>query len=100
MANQLKIIGQAYKNFGLKHTSKSTATLPNSIRFFKKHCLDSKEASKLTNASLQGGTIVAELYRLGMIYKGDSNHRKIRMSDSQMSAVPKLKFNREYHTNV
>jgi hypothetical protein len=58
MANQLKIIGQAYKNFGLKHTSKSTATLPNSIRFFKKHCLNTKEASKLTNASLQGGTII------------------------------------------
>ena len=58
MANQLKIIGQAYKNFGLKHTSKSTATLPHPIRFFKKHCLDPKEASKLSNASLQGGTII------------------------------------------
>ena len=42
----------------------------------------------------RAGTIVAELYKLGMIYKGDSNHRKIRMSDSQMSAVPKLKSNR------
>tara|TARA_Y100000114_G_scaffold157167_2_gene187690 strand:- start:9527 stop:10408 length:882 start_codon:yes stop_codon:yes gene_type:complete len=58
MANQLKIIGQAYKNFGLKHTSKSTATLPHSQRFFKKHCLNSKEASQLSNASLQGGTII------------------------------------------
>ena len=58
MTNQLKIIGQAYKSFGLKHTSKSTATLPHNIRFFKKHCLTSKEASKLSNASLNGGTVI------------------------------------------
>tara|TARA_R100001440_G_scaffold30343_2_gene48721 strand:- start:3988 stop:4896 length:909 start_codon:yes stop_codon:yes gene_type:complete len=58
MANQLKIIGEPYKKFGLKHTSKSTATLPHTIRFFKKHVLDYKEANKLSNASLQGGTII------------------------------------------
>ena len=58
MANQLKIIGQAYKNFGLKHTSKSTATLPHSQRFFKKHCLNPQEAKQLTNASLICGTII------------------------------------------
>jgi len=58
MANQLKIISDCYKKFGLKHTSKSTATLPHSIRFFKKHCLTPKEANSLSNASLYGGTII------------------------------------------
>tara|TARA_Y100001938_G_scaffold127950_1_gene181291 strand:+ start:229 stop:1101 length:873 start_codon:yes stop_codon:yes gene_type:complete len=58
MTNQLKIIGEPYKKFGLKHTSKSTATLPHTIRFFKKHCLNSNEANKLSNASLHGGTVI------------------------------------------
>ena len=58
MNNNLKIIGDCYKKFGLKHTSKSTATLPHSIRFFKKHCLTPKEANSLSNASLTGGTIL------------------------------------------
>ena len=58
MNNNLKIIGDCYKKFGLKHTSKSTATLPHSIRFFKKHCLTPKEANSLSNASLYGGTII------------------------------------------
>mgnify|MGYP003135699012 FL=1 len=58
MTNQLKIIGEPYKKFGLKHTSKSTATLPHTIRFFKKHCLNANEANKLSNASLHGGTVI------------------------------------------
>ena len=58
MTNQLKIIGEPYKKFGLKHTSKSTATLPHTIRFFKKHCLNPNEANKLSNASLHGGTVI------------------------------------------
>ena len=57
MANQLKIIGNCYKNFGLKHTSKSTATLPHSIRYFKKHVIDYKESRELTNAGLYGGQV-------------------------------------------
>ncbi len=57
MANQLKIIGNCYKNFGLKHTSKSTATYPHSIRFFKKHIIDYKESRQLTNAGLYGGQV-------------------------------------------
>ena len=57
MANQLKIIGSCYKNFGLKHTSKSTATYPHSIRFFKKHIIDYKESRELTNAGLYGGQV-------------------------------------------
>ncbi len=78
MANQLKIIGQAYKNFGLKHTSKSTATLPHSQRFFKKHCLNSKEASQLSNASLQGGTIIHLLVQ-------ESLTKKISLAESYAS---------------
>jgi len=58
MNNNLKIIGDCYKKFGLKHTSKSTATLPHSMRFFKKHCLTPKEANSLSNAALTGGTVL------------------------------------------
>ena len=57
MNNNLKIIGDCYKKFGLKHTSKSTATLPHSIRFFKKHIISYKESRELTNASLYGGQV-------------------------------------------
>ena len=57
MANQLKIIGDCYKKFGLKHTSKSTATYPHSIRLFKKHILDYKESRNITNAGLYGGQL-------------------------------------------
>jgi len=39
MANHINVIGESYKKFGLKHTSKSTACLPHTIRFFKKHIL-------------------------------------------------------------
>ena len=55
--NNLKIIGDCYKKFGLNHTSKSTATLPHSIRFFKKHIISYKESRELTNASLYGGQV-------------------------------------------
>ena len=57
MNNNLKIIGQAYKKFGLKHTSKSTATYPHSIRYFKKHVIDYKESKNITNAGLYGGQL-------------------------------------------
>ena len=71
MTNQLKIIGEPYKKFGLKHTSKSTATLPHTIRFFKKHCLNSNEANKLSNASLHGGTVIHLLVQKCLTKKVD-----------------------------
>ena len=58
MANHINVIGESYKKFGLKHTSKSTACLPHSIRFFKKHILTAKENSEISNASLSGGTLI------------------------------------------
>jgi len=58
MANHINVIGDSYKKFGLKHTSKSTACLPHSIRFFKKHILTEKENSEISNASLSGGTLI------------------------------------------
>lgn len=87
MANQLKIIGQAYKNFGLKHTSKSTATLPHSQRFFKKHCLNSEEASQLSNASLQGGTIIHLLVQ-------ESLTKKISLAEAYASKKITDKINK------
>ena len=57
MTNHPKILGDCYKKFGLEHTSKSTACLKHSDRFFKK-ILFPKETKKLTNASFEGGTII------------------------------------------
>ena len=57
MNNNLKIIGDCYKKVGSKHTSKSTATLPHSIRYFKKHVINYKESKELTNAGLYGGQV-------------------------------------------
>ena len=73
MTNQLKIIGEPYKKFGLKHTSKSTATLPHTIRFFKKHCLNQNEANKLSNASLHGGTVIHLIVQECLTNKVDVN---------------------------
>jgi hypothetical protein len=58
MANHINVIGDSYKKFGLKHTSKSTACLPHTIRFFKKHILTPKENSEISNASFSGGTLI------------------------------------------
>ena len=58
MANHINVIGDSYTKFGLKHTSKSTACLPHTIRFFKKHILTPKENSEISNASFSGGTLI------------------------------------------
>ena len=58
MANHINVIGDSYTKFGLKHTSKSTACLPHTIRFFKKHILTPKENSEISNASFIGGTLI------------------------------------------
>ena len=56
--NHINVIGDSYTKFGLKHTSKSTACLPHTIRFFKKHILTPKENSEISNASFIGGTLI------------------------------------------
>ena len=58
MTNHINVIGDSYTKFGLKHTSKSTACLPHTIRFFKKHILTPKENSEISNASFSGGTLI------------------------------------------
>ena len=58
MTNHINVIGDSYTKFGLKHTSKSTACLPHTIRFFKKHILTPKENSEISNASFIGGTLI------------------------------------------
>ena len=58
MTNYMNVIGDSYTKFGLKHTSKSTACLPHTIRFFKKHILTPKENSEISNASFIGGTLI------------------------------------------
>ena len=58
MTTHINVIGDSYTKFGLKHTSKSTACLPHTIRFFKKHILTLKENSEISNASFIGGTLI------------------------------------------
>ena len=43
--------------------------------------------------------ICSELYKMGLINKGGSPHRKIRMNPTQLKQVKKLKINREYSTH-
>ena len=44
----------------------------------------------------RAGKIIAELYELGFISKGESSHRKIRMDTEQLVSIEHLNFNREY----
>ena len=47
----------------------------------------------------RAGKICSELYKMGLINKGGSSHRKIRMNPTQLKQVKKLKINREYSTH-
>ena len=60
MDNRIRKVADCYTKFGLKHTSKSTACLKHSDRFFKKILLP-KETRNLNNASFQGGTLVHDV---------------------------------------
>jgi len=44
----------------------------------------------------RAGKICSELYKMGLINKGGSSHRKIRMNPTQLKQVGSLKINREY----
>ena len=44
----------------------------------------------------RAGKICSELYKMGLINKGGSSHRKIRMNPTQLKRVKGLKINREY----
>lgn len=54
--------------------------------------------SKFKFSRARSGAICAELYELGLIQKGGSAHRKIRLSDKQHSDIKTLAFNKEYST--
>jgi|LUMS01.1.fsa_nt_gb sulfur relay (sulfurtransferase) DsrC/TusE family protein len=47
----------------------------------------------------RAGAICTDLYKMGLIYKGDSSHRKIRMTQAQIDSVSNLKINREYQAH-
>ena len=44
----------------------------------------------------RAGAIVAELFKLNLISKGGSAHRKIRLTDTQTDSIPTLLYNKEY----
>jgi predicted transcriptional regulator len=56
-------------------------------------------ASKLGFTRARAGVIVMELFSLGLISKGNSSHRKIRMSNKQIALTLNLQYNREYKLN-
>tara|TARA_R110002020_G_scaffold221759_2_gene429903 strand:+ start:182 stop:1051 length:870 start_codon:yes stop_codon:yes gene_type:complete len=62
MDNRINIVGDCYKKFDLKHTSKSQNTIPDDIRFRNYILLTKKEKANLpTNCSFTGGTISHEI---------------------------------------
>ena len=63
MEKRIRKVADCYTKFGLQHTSKSTACLKHSDRFFKKILLP-KETKDLNNASFQGGTTVHDVVQL------------------------------------
>ena len=63
MEKRIRKVADCYTKFGLQHTSKSTACLKHSDRFFKKILLH-KETRNLNNASFQGGTLVHDVVQL------------------------------------
>lgn len=63
MEKRIRKVAECYTKFGLQHTSKSTACLKHSDRYFKK-ILFPKETSKLNNASFKGGNIVHDVVQL------------------------------------
>jgi len=56
-------------------------------------------AKKLGFTRARAGVIVMELFRLGLISKGNSSHRKIRMNQKQVALTLNLQYNREYKVN-
>ncbi len=44
----------------------------------------------------RAGAIIAELYKLGFITKGNSVHRNIRIDNYQKDIIENLQINREY----
>ena len=58
------------------------------------------EVGKHFNFSRSRAAIICkDLYRMGLINKGESNHRKIRMTQMQLNSVNSLKFNREFQAH-
>ena len=47
----------------------------------------------------RAAAVIKELYLIGLISKGYSAHRNIRMTKEQIKAVPNLKYNKEYEIN-
>ena len=53
-------------------------------------------AVKFKFSRARAGAIVAELFKLNLISKGGSAHRKIRLTDTQTDSIPTLLYNKEY----
>jgi len=70
MEKRIRKVADCYTKFGLQHTSKSTACLKHSDRFFKKILLP-KETKNLNNASFEGGTIIHKIVQISITKKID-----------------------------
>jgi len=56
-------------------------------------------AKRIGFTRARAGVIVMDLFDLGLITKGKSSHRKIRMSQKQVALTLNLQYNREYKLN-
>lgn len=56
-------------------------------------------AKRIGFTRARAGVIVMDLFDLGLITKGNSSHRKIRMSQKQVALTLNLQYNREYKLN-
>ena len=53
-------------------------------------------ARKFRFSRARAGKVVRELFLIGLITKGYSAHRNIRMTKEQIKAVPNLRYNKEF----
>tara|TARA_R100000742_G_C4275202_1_gene95534 strand:+ start:1048 stop:1281 length:234 start_codon:yes stop_codon:yes gene_type:complete len=70
MSKRIKIIGDCYKAFNLKHTSKSQNTIPDDIRFRNYIVMTTKEKMNMPkSSSFEGGTLIHEIVQAHLVKK-------------------------------
>ena len=69
------------------------------IRQYKYSPTHKDAAMNFRYSRARAAAVIGELYLIGLISKGYSAHRNIRMTKEQIKAVPNLKYNKEYEIN-
>ena len=73
------------------------------LKFIAKYIKDNKFSPTYKEIGMhqkfsraRAGAIVSDLFEIGLMDRGKSSHRNIRMTPTQLNKVDKLAFNREY----